>query len=113
MGTACVQVSQVTISGHRKPSGCNSGKMGRPPVYLTEPERLAAAAGARKRYDKMRATRQRASCIVKLSGSQTRLDEPPQLQAARALLIQARALLEEVEPGGSKDMLRVLAASDG
>ena len=88
--------------------------MGRSPIYLTEPERLAAAAGARKRYyDKMRATRQRASCMVKLSGSQTRLDEPPQMQAARALLLQARALLEEVEPGGSKDLLRVLAAIDG
>ena len=51
--------------------------------------------------------------MVKLSGSQTRLDEPPQMQAARALLLQARALLEEVEPGGSKDLLRVLAAIDG
>ena len=75
---------------------------------------MAAAAGARKRYyDKMRATRQRASCMVKLSGSQTRLAEPSQMQAARALLLQARALLEEVEPGGSKDLLRVLAAIDG
>ena len=51
--------------------------------------------------------------MVNLSGSQTRLDEPPQWQAARALLLQARALLEEVEPGGAKALLRVLAASDG
>jgi hypothetical protein len=75
---------------------------------------LAAAAGARKRYyDKMLATRQRASCMVKLSGSQTRLDEPPQMQAARALLIQARELREEVEHGGATALLRVLATSDG
>ena len=96
------------------PLAANLAEMGRPPVYLTEPERLAAAAGARKRYyDKMRATRQRASCMVKLSGSQTWQDEPPQMQAARALLLQSRALLEEVEPGGAKDLLRVLAAIDG
>ena len=37
----------------------------------------------------------------------------PQWQAARALLLQARALLEEVEPGGATALLRVLAAMDG
>ena len=87
--------------------------MGRLPVYRTMAERDAARKTAMRKYHtKRRVTAQRLKGLVCLSESQTKLCEPPQIQQARALLLQARALLEQIEPSSPNVLLRLVAASD-
>ena len=87
--------------------------MGRHPIYHTAEEKKAAARGNRQRYHvRTQATKQRLKCLVRLNDSQTTLAEPPQIQQARALLLQARALLEQIEPSSTNALLRLVAASD-
>ena len=80
---------------HRKLDSSEFAKMGRLPVYHTKAERDAARKAAMRKYHtKRRVTVQRLKGLVRLSDSQTTLREPPQIQQARALLVQARALLQ-------------------
>ena len=85
--------------------------MGRLPVYHTKADRDAARkAATRKYHTKRRVTVQRLKGLVRLSDSQTTLWEPPQILQARALLVQARALLQELDPNNAGALLQLVAS---
>ena len=97
--------SKIDVVRRKAATTAKMAPVGRPPLYHTVAERKVAAKTARQKYYyKRKASRQRLASLVKLS-AQTALDDTPELKTARAILLKARALLVQLEPTATLDLL--------